>query len=380
VAAKFKTAPMIRKKTSAIRRRPVWKRAYRLGNLSGYRLGRCEAIMQNISKDLPFSWKKRTILYVTSGKGMPYSPLDHIIIRSIEPMVKELIVGTPNQDIADLASLKQPDLVLVLDGMLFPVEQVNRFRTLGIRTAVWLTDDPYYTDVTVVFAPLYDFVFTLELNCVPFYQNYGCAQVHYLPLGFCPSLYRPKQVRVSNRRDICFVGSGYWNRVHFFDGITPYLDRKNVCISGQWWERMVNYIKLKAKIRLDQWMGPEETADFYNGTKIVINLHRSYDDATFNNNSRLIHAVSPNPRTFEISGCGVLQLTDIRADLPRFYTPDKEIVTYGSAEELMHKIDYYLNHGDERNELALRGLNRSMREHTYTKRLTQLFCIVFGQT
>jgi spore maturation protein CgeB len=193
-------------------------------------------------------------------------------------------------------------------------------------------------------------------------------------------MYRPKAVPMSNRRDVCFVGSGYWNRVHFFDSITAFLIKRNVCISGQWWERMQNYIKLKPMIRLNHWMGSEETADFYNGTKIVINLHRTYDDATFNNNSRLIHAVSPNPRTFEISGCGVLQLTDIRADLTRFYTPGQEIATYGSAEELMDKIDYYLNHDEERRELAIRGLNRSMREHTFTNRLTKLFNTVFDQT
>jgi spore maturation protein CgeB len=371
---------MAAKSQTAKQWRHVWKSGYQQGTISGYHLGRCEAIMRNISLEPPVLWKRKTVMYVTSGKGLPYAPLDHAIIDSIKPMVRELIVGTPNQDIAELANQRKPDLVLVLDGMLFPVEQVNRFRILGIRTAVWLTDDPYYSDVTVVFAPLYDFVFTIELNCVSFYQNYGCAQVHYLPLGFSPHMYRPKAVPMSNRRDVCFVGTGYWNRVHFFDGITAFLVQKNVCISGQWWERMQNYIKLKPMIRLNHWMGSEETANFYNGTKIVINLHRTYDDETFNNNSRLIHAVSPNPRTFEISGCGVLQLTDIRADLTRFYTPGQEIATYGSAEELMDKIDYYLNHDDERRELAFRGLNRSMREHTFTNRLTQLFNTVFGQT
>jgi spore maturation protein CgeB len=358
----------------------IWKSGYRQGTISGYRMGGCEAIMRSISLDSPILWKKKIIMYVTSGKGFPYSPLDQAIINSINPMVMELIVGTPNQDIAELASQRKPDLVLVLDGMIFPIEQVNRLRTLGIRSAVWLADDPYYTDITIVFAPLYDFVFTLELNCVSFYKDFGCAQVHYLPLGFSPHMYRPKSVPMSNRRDVCFVGSGFWNRVHFFDGITDFLIQKNMCISGQWWERMQNYIKLKHRIRLNHWMGAEETADFYNGTKIVINLHRAFDDATFNNNSRLIQAVSPNPRTFEISGCGVLQLTDIRDDLSRFYTPGQEIVTYASAEELMSKIDYYLKNEDERNELAFRGLKRSMRDHTFTNRLTQLFHTVFDQT
>ena len=120
-----------------------------------------------------------------------------------------------------------------------------------------------------------------------------------------------------------------------------------------------------------------ETAATYNGAKIVINMHRAHDDATFNSNSGQLTAVSPNPRTFEISACGTLQLTDIRDDLGSFYTPGVDIVTYSSPVEMVEKIEYYLNHEEERQEIALRGMYRTMKEHTYAHRLTMLLSQLF---
>jgi spore maturation protein CgeB len=350
---------------------------YRLGFAEGYRIGACNAI---VKRTLPFqpsqTWNRR-ILYVGSGKGMPYSPLDSAIIDIMGPLVKELMIAVPQDDVIAWVEKTKPDLVLVLDGMLFPVEQIDAIRARGVQTALWLTDDPYYTDVTIVFAPHYDHVFTLELNCVTFYQEHGCLNVHYLPFGVHPGWFRPKSANLANRRDICFVGSGYWNRIKLFDQIAPYLTERNICISGIWWDRLKAYGQLADKIRLNHWMGPEETADFYNGTKIVINLHRSHDDESFNYNSRLIKAVSPNPRTFEISACGVLQLTDVRDDLTRFYTPGRDLATFGSTEELVEQIDYYLTHEEQLQQVALQGFRSTMEQHTFAHRLTQLFQTVF---
>ena len=85
-------------------------------------------------------------------------------------------------------------------------------------------------------------------------------------------------------------------------------------------------------------MSPEKTAEFYNGTKIMLNMHRSTEDQSFNQNSSSIPASSPNPRMFEICSTGVFQLTDVRGDLPSFYEPGIEIATYDSPAERFMQI------------------------------------------
>lgn len=140
---------------------------------------------------------------------------------------------------------------------------------------------------------------------------------------------------------------------------------------------MKHYAQLSDKIKLGDWMTPEDTATYYNGAKIVINHHRSSDDDTINANSRKVKALSVNPRTFEISGCGTLQLSDIRHDMDQLYSPGTEIETYGSYAELMDKIDYYLRHEEERQRIALKGLMRTRKDHTYHKRLSSMLRIIF---
>lgn len=354
-----------------------WERGYRLGTEYGYHFGRCEAVLRGVPNPSPGWWDIR-LLYITSGKDVPYSELDQSIIRALRPLVRELIVQAPSQPYTEEALRQRPDLVLVLDGMYVKADKVQKMRSAGIRTAIWLPDDPYYTDLTVKMARNYDVVFTLELECVELYRQNGCMNVHYMPFAADPGIFRPLSVPVRYRRDVSFIGSAYWNRVDFFNRVAPYLANKETFISGLWWKRLKNYRGLARKIQFGKWLGPLETASYYNGSKIVINMHRATEDRSFNQNSRRIKAVSPNPRTFEIAGCGTLQLTDVRSDLARFYAPGTEIVTYSSPGELMDKIEYYLTHEEERREVALNALRRTMQEHTYPHRMGQMLKLLFG--
>lgn len=362
-------------------RKSIRRNGFRDGFRTGYFYGRCERISQ-MARDQalaqPIPVRPITVLFVTSGKGFPYSPLDQAIFETLQRMVANAVSISPRDHLPTVAAQLRPDLVFVLDGLGYPVEQIIEARTMGFRTAIWLADDPYYTDWTRNIVPHFDYVFTLELNAVPFYQSLGCAQVHYLPFAVSPNAFKPSPVSVIQRKDIRFIGSGFWNRVHFFDQMTPFLLRHNVRLSGIWWDRLRDYKQLAGSIDLGQWLDPAATSAAYNGSKMVINMHRAHDDITINHNTANVTAASPNPRTFEINACGVMQLTDIRSDLPRFYTPGYEIVTYGSPAELEDKIRYYLEHEDEREQIALRGLARTLAEHTYERRLNQLLQTVFG--
>lgn len=354
------------------------KDGYRVGMNHGYYLGRCESIRRQIPEPTKVQWNIR-LLYVTSGLGNPYHPMDLAIIDSLKGCVREVITTLPDHNVASQAALLNPDMVLVLNGMAFPLEQVDAIRAEGIKTAIWFTDDPYYTDVTTQIAPHYDFIFTLELNCIPLYQELGCKQVHYLPFAVDTKDYHPKYVEPFYRKDICFIGTAYSNRLAFIDVVAPFLSTKSVHISGWWWDRLANYALLAGKIALNDWMTPEKTASFYMGSKIVLNMHRSIDEESWNSNHIKVPAQSVNPRTFEISGCGTFQLTDIREDITRWYKPGEEIATYSSPEEMIHMIQYYLSHENERREIAWNGLKRTLQEHTYPARIKQLLTIILGE-
>ncbi|MEJ9220142.1 glycosyltransferase [Paenibacillus glucanolyticus] len=341
----------------------------------GYFRGKSQGIVNRVVYTPPV--RDIHVLFVSSGKGFPYSPIDEAIIGTLHGMVRQVSLTDAKQDVAAEASRTQPDLVLVLDGMYLPVEQMDAVRAMDIRTAVWMTDDPYYTDMTVDWIHHYDYVFTLELNCVAHYQNLGCSQVHYLPFAAFPVHYRPIAMPGAAKRDIGFVGTAYPKRIQFFEPIMDQLMAHRTFINGNWWEKFPGYGRFNNQIEINKWMGPAETADVYNSAKIVINLHRAVDDDEINQNSGHIPAASPNPRTFEISACGTLQLCDERSDLARFYTPGVEIDTYRSQGELLEKVEYYLANDHLRKEIAHRALERTYQEHTYAHRLNTLFSVIF---
>ncbi|RAP77410.1 CgeB family protein [Paenibacillus montanisoli] len=350
---------------------------FRLGWQHGHWYGQCESVLRHATQGQFFPVRQAHVLFVATGKGVPYSPLDEAVANALRAQVTQLTVTNAQQPVAEIAIGIRPDIVIVLDGLQFNVAEVDAMRSAGIRTAIWFTDDPYYTDITAGIAPHYDEVFTLELACVDYYRQQGCPNVYYLPLGADPEAFRPRNPLRSQRHDICFIGSAYWKRVEFFNHVTRFLAKKDTHISGIWWDRLKDFRLMKSKIQLGRWMSPKETANMYNGAKIVINMHRAHDEDTFNSNSAGIGAESPNPRTFEIAACGALQLTDVRNDIVSFYTPGVDIVTYSSPQEMIDKIRYYLVNEEERKQIAMRGMYRTMREHTYGKRIERMLSILF---
>ncbi|KOP68941.1 spore maturation protein cgeB [Bacillus sp. FJAT-18019] len=353
-----------------------YRNGFTEGRREGYRIGYSDAVIRSLPKEEE-PIRDLRILYVTTGIGVPYPALDQAVTDTLKVLVRSLLVANPSEDIVLLAKKFQPDLVLALNGVVLEADTLKALRDSGFKTAIWFTDDPYYTDWTVSIAPRYDYIFTLESNCVSFYRDLGCQHVYHLPFAVNPNVFYPKHVPTSYQTDICFIGTAYWNRVELMDHLAPVLKNKRVVISGWWWDRMKQYDQLSDKIRLGDWMTPEDTATYYNGAKIVINHHRSSDDDTINANSRKLKALSVNPRTFEISGCSTLQLSDSRHDMDQLYSPGTEIEIYGSYGELMDKIDYYLRHEEERQRIALNGLIRTRKDHTYYKRLRSMLRIIF---
>jgi len=362
---------------SATRARTARRGAYIAGRRDGWRegwsVGWREGATAAVAAAFPPAVPERLpvrVLYVPQG----FESIDDGMIGALQLHAAELHVADPTR-MAEMASLVRPDLVLVLNGLhVFPedhAEQVDRIREMGIRTVIWFADDPYATDQTMKIAPHYDAVVTHERSTVEWYRSLGCAEVHHLPFAADIERFRPVTPPAVCRCDVCFIGQAFWNRVETFDAIAEELAGLQVFIAGGLWERLRNYGLLKRAIR-PGWLPVDESVLWYNGAKIVINLHRTAEPGSDNGNASGLPGLSVNPRTFEIAACGAFQLTDRRSDLEAYYRPGLELETFDSPAELAAKIRHYLRHDDERRRIAVRGLARTLREHTYTVRAGSL--------
>lgn len=274
----------------------------------------------------------------------------------------------PNTGLMKVIEPFQPSVVLVLRGMRMPSTVIRALDGLGIETGVWLIDDPYRLQTHEQLVEPYSFVITQESSCVSFYQQLGKPCFH-LPLAADPYQFQPQPVTSRYRSDICFVGSAFPSRIETFNRLASFLEPLSFRIIGQWWQRLERYDALKQGI-INQPIPADEAARYYNGARIVLNIHRTRNDRRDNHWNLPAH--TPNNRTFNVASCQAFQLTTARHDLEQLYRIDDEMITFSSVRELTELIEYYLERPERRRMIASRAYRRTLAEHTYAVRLQEM--------
>ena len=77
-------------------------------------------------------------------------------------------------------------------------------------------------------------------------------------------------------------------------------------------------------------------------------------------------------RIIDILGAGGFLLTNYQAELPEYFEYGKDIIWYESAEDLVQKAAYYLEHDAERIEIAERSHRIAIEEFSYETLLPKL--------
>jgi len=93
---------------------------------------------------------------------------------------------------------------------------------------------------------------------------------------------------------------------------------------------------------------------------------------TINNHIGIAENYANNMRLYEATGMGCLMLTDRKSNITDLFEPGREIVCYDSPEECLELVGYYLNNETERARIAAAGQQRTLKEHSYTRRTAEL--------
>lgn len=97
---------------------------------------------------------------------------------------------------------------------------------------------------------------------------------------------------------------------------------------------------------------------------------------TLNRHINVAENNANNMRLYEATGVGALLITDRKDNLGELFEIGKEVVAYSTQEEAAELIRYYLAHPDEAEEIAKAGQARTLREHTYQRRMEELVPIL----
>jgi len=264
-----------------------------------------------------------------------------------------------------------PDFVLTFVGYKTDDQLLQLLKKNGAALGVWLTEDPYYIDQSILLIEKYDYIFTIDLGAYEFYKRkFPAKNIHHLPLGSDPSLYYPSNSLIQDSLyDLCLVGYPYPNRI---DLINHILDQTShtILLAGPNWKKYFNN-KTDRLMILNQWMEPGVVSKIFSYSKIVLNPHRPFN-FNKNQNSLGIESRSINNRTFDIAASGEFQLIENKLDLSQHFDTSQEIVPYGDFNECVHLIKQFVDDEQSRNFYKQNAREKLLKSHTFVHRVELL--------
>lgn len=132
-----------------------------------------------------------------------------------------------------------------------------------------------------------------------------------------------------------------------------------VAVYGKGWE---NYIP--AEMIMGDYIDNNQLRSFYSNAAIVLNDHwPEMREQGFISN-----------RIFDVSACNGFIITDYLSAIEQSFSDS--IITYTSEDDLVKKINYYLNHPEERASLAAKAREITLRTHTNKAIATEILRVI----
>jgi spore maturation protein CgeB len=251
----------------------------------------------------------------------------------------------------------QPDQVIVVSAHNFNIASAKTLRLAGLRTAVVMTESPYFATFEQEMAAAYDVVFTNERRCATG-RYFDHKNVHYLPHAYNPAVHNT-DVAPGAPSDVLFIGSMFPERAALFGAIN--------------WGGLKFTLRGYMPGQIEQdIVENSEAAALYRAAKVNINHHRTTMDFGSGQYIAAGAADSLNPRAYELAACGAFQLMDdSRAEAHEVFRDSLATYKAGDSASLERELRWWLAHDAEREEWAA-AQNECVRPHTWQARAKQM--------
>ena len=273
------------------------------------------------------------------------------------------------------------DLIVLCDNLFFIDEAIlNKIKRLNTSKIVLLSNvSPKYllTQFERECIPYYDTIFISDLGHEMEWKDLGAQRVIRLPISAgAPNTYQKIIGKVGDNKiyDVVFIGSLYGLDSYKLE-ILDFLISKGVDINiwtghdnGKRNKTIVSSVSNgdgspiddfpRVKSRVKGLAHGEKMVKIFAQSKIALNIHI------------LTQPCGGNLRLFEIPSAKTFQIVDkCPSD---WFIDGHEIVLFKNKNDLLSKINYYLNNDHERIRICNNGFKRLVKEHTYEHRVKEL--------
>lgn len=275
------------------------------------------------------------------------------------PILGKLLADLPGLMDVAIAQIKaaKPDVLYCQDLSFFPLKALSKLKK-EVKLVVGQIACPLPPDD---FLRGYDLILTSFPHFVPRLRAVGVAS-EYFRIGFDTRVLE-KLGEVNKDIGASFVG-GISRHHGKAIPVLEYLARNTpIQFFGYGADSLDQDSPIRARHHGEVW-----------GLDMYRALARSR--ITLNRHINVAENYANNMRLYEATGVGALLITDRKDNLGELFEVGKEVVAYSSPEEAAELIRYYLDHPDEAAAIARAGQARTLRDHTYKRRMGELVPIL----
>lgn len=323
--------------------------------------------------------------------------------------------------------IEQQKLDCIFTLNYFPILS-NIANECGMKYISWIQDCPHLTLYSHTITNECNYIFLFDRSMVQTVVSLGVVHVYHLPLAVntvhVNSLLNLPECLTDRDYDseVSFVGSLYEKNMYsqikflpeyikgYFDGIIS--SQKEIwgynfveeLMSDDIVEETMKYVKfdndpkytfnyknilfdmINKKITSDERIkllgsiADRYSLDLYTASDSsviekcnpcgIVSYHeempRVFNRSKININITLRSITSGIPlRCLDIMGAGGFLLSNYQPELAEFFVPDEEFVYFENEQDLLEKIQYYLEHDDERKRIAYNGWQKVQQFFSY---------------
>lgn len=268
----------------------------------------------------------------------------------------------------------KPDLIMTAGWTQIHVQEKMKAlakltKKYKIKHVYWATEDPIWTEEWSL--PLIklidpDCIFTISRETIPLYHQLG-YKAEYLQWGCHPYFHRQTIPQSQYQADISIVATAptdidSYRGESFRILLEPLLYKNyNLKIYGGGWEDS-NYLeKIGVQVPEKYLHGELDfdlTNEIYSSSKIMLGFQNNVKERT--------------QRTVEILSAKGFLLAPKTEAIESTFTHKEHLIVSSSPEETLELVDYYLEHDDERQAIALKGQQEVHLNHHYREKAAQI--------
>ena len=258
----------------------------------------------------------------------------------------------------------EPDAILLTGGntVIFPETLAQIKSKFGCKIIYLSGVSPivFAHSIERSAAELYDLVVVNDYYHGMQWLELGAPQMEAMPISACdPEYHHPYELSADEQTAHgCDVGfAGTLLPLNLYSNRVKALETVGECGLGIW-----SIHDLPAPLK-PYYRGPalgEQMFRITCGSKIQLNPHGNF------------MRYGGNLRLFEAAGCGVFQIADDLPGVSKWFTPGETIAIYHDLQHLKHQVAYYLQHDDERRQIAEAARAHVYAHHTYDHRMSRL--------